>query len=368
MGFVCTVMIPKTDTQNQPQITPDKGSSENQPNQLFDFLHDNDLPPGVEIGLAEISEKDQKWDYHRSDTQTVGEIFGYNPDFERWSERMAECSTFLMFQSDGDNLRLSQSFFCHVRHCPVCQWRKSLYWKAMLHRALDNILPQYPSHRFIFLTLTVPNPPVGELRDTLRHMNKAWARLIERQEFSRVVDGWVRTTEVTRDSKRPNTHAHPHFHVILMVKSNYFTKNYIKQERWLELWQQSLRLEHWLSIGIQAVRPKPSAIENGTYMDGVRHAVAEVMKYSVKPSDMMGDGSLSAHQWFYEFCVQVKKMRFVATGGVLKNVLKNLDKITDEQMVHMTDKPPETETEQDKRQIIFRYTTTQRRYIFRGRY
>lgn len=361
-------MITKTDTQNQPSALENQGERENEPQKIFNYLYSNDLPEGVEIGLSEISEKDKKWDYHRSDTQTVGQIFGYNPDFERWSERMAECSTFLLFQSDGDALRLSQSFFCHVRHCPVCQWRKSLYWKAMLHRALDNILPEYPSHRFVFLTLTYDNCPIGDLRDTLKYMNQAWKRLIERDEFSRVVDGWVRTTEVTRDKKRPNSHAHPHFHAILMVKSNYFTKNYIKHARWLELWQEALRVEHWLSIGIQAVRPKPSAIENGTYMDGVRHAVAEVMKYSVKPSDMTGDGSLSAHQWFYEFCIQVKKMRFVATGGVLKNVLKNLDKITDEQMVHMTDTPPEPTPEQDKRQIIFRYTTTQRRYIFGGKY
>lgn len=366
---MCSCMIPKTDTQNQQQTLPNQGLCKNQLNQIFDFLHDNDLPPGVEIGLAEISEDDKKWDYHRSDTQTVGDIFGYNPDFQKWSERMAECSTFLLFKQENDAIKLTQSYFCHVRHCPVCQWRKSLYWKAMLHRALDNILPQYPSHRFIFLTLTYDNCPIGDLRDTLKHMNQSWKRLIERDDFTKVVVGWVRATEVTRDKKRPNEYAHPHFHAILMVKSNYFTKNYIKHEKWLKLWQESLRVEHWLSVGVKAVRPKQSAIENGTYMDGVRHAVAEVMKYSVKPSDMMGDMSLAAHKWFYEFCVQVKKLRFVSTGGILKDVIKNLDKITDEQMVHVNGETPTDETqEQDKRQIIFRYTTTQRRYIFKGRY
>lgn len=365
---MCTCMITKTNTQNQPFDPSTQGKREHTLKQIFDFLYDNDLPKGVEIGLSEISEKDKKWDYHRSDTQTVSEIFSYSSEFQRWHERMNDCSTFLLFKQENDAIKLSQSFFCHVRHCPVCQWRKSLYWKAMLHRALDTILPQYPSHRFIFLTLTVPNPPIHELRNTLKHMNKAWARLIERLEFSRVVDGWVRTTEVTKDKRQPNTHAHPHFHAILMVKSNYFSKNYIKQERWLELWQQSLRLDCWLSVGIQAVKPKASALASGQYMDGVRYAVAETMKYSVKPSDMMGDGSLSAHKWFYEFCTQVKKMRFVATGGVLKNVLKNIDKVTDEQMIHMTDTPPDIESEQDKRQIVFRYTTTQRRYIFKGRY
>lgn len=365
---MCTCMITKIDTQNQPSALENKGKSENAEQKIFNYLCNNDLPDGVEIGLSEISEKDKKWDYHRSDTQTVGQIFGYNPDFQKWAERMAECSTFLLFQKDGDALRLSQSFFCHVRHCPVCQWRKSLYWKAMLHKMLDVLLPQYPTHRFVFLTLTVENCAVAELRDTLKTMNKAWARFIERKEFRAVVDGWVRTTEVTRDNTHPNTHAHPHFHAILMVKASYFTHGYIRQDRWAELWKLSLRADYVPVVDVRAVRPKASAVASGEYMDAVRYAVAEVMKYSVKPSDMIGDGSLSAHEWFYEFCNQVKKLRFVATGGILKDILKNIDKITDEQMVHMTDTPPEPTPEQDKRQIIFRYTTTQRRYIFNGKY
>ena len=41
-------------------------------------------------------------------------------------------------------------------------------------------------------------------------------KLTKRKEFA-LVDGWIRTTEVTRDKERPNEYAHPHFHVILMV-------------------------------------------------------------------------------------------------------------------------------------------------------
>lgn len=35
---------------------------------------------------------------------------------------------------------------------------------------------------------------LGQLLD---HMNKSWKRLINRKEFA-LVDGWIRTTEVTR--------------------------------------------------------------------------------------------------------------------------------------------------------------------------
>ena len=73
-------------------------------------------------------------------------------------------------------------------------------------------------------------------------MNKSWHRLVKRKEFMAGVEGWIRTTEITRPkdpkdknkkNKRicpvtGNTHAHPHFHVLLMVKSSYFTRHYVK--------------------------------------------------------------------------------------------------------------------------------------------
>ena len=43
----------------------------------------------------------------------------------------------------------------------------------------------------------------------------------------------------------------------------------------------------------------------------------------------MGDGSPASHEWFYELTRQTHKLRFVATGGSLKNILKD-DDLTDE--------------------------------------
>ncbi|MER3250406.1 protein rep, partial [Salmonella enterica] len=56
-------------------------------------------------------------------------------------------------------------------------------------------------------------------------------------------------------------------------------------------------------------------------------AVAETLKYSVKPDDMAADPA-----WFLELTRQVHKRRFIATGGALKDVLK-LDQETNEDLV-----------------------------------
>ncbi|MDK6280879.1 protein rep, partial [Escherichia coli] len=94
-------------------------------------------------------------------------------------------------------LRLRDARFCRVRHCPICQWRRSLMWQARFYQSLPKIVAEYPDARWLFLTLTVRNCPITELGDTLTVMNAAFQRLKDRKEFRGVL-GWVRTTEVTR--------------------------------------------------------------------------------------------------------------------------------------------------------------------------
>ena len=73
-----------------------------------------------------------------------------------------------------------------------------------MYQTYEQIKEQYPTHRFIFLTLTVKNPHITDLRSQLDIMNKAWKKLTKRKEFG-IVDGWIRTTEVTRPKlPRPN--------------------------------------------------------------------------------------------------------------------------------------------------------------------
>ena len=40
-------------------------------------------------------------------------------------------------------------------------------------------------------------------------MNKSWQRLIKRKEFMAGVEGWVRTTEVTRPKQKRKTKKRP---------------------------------------------------------------------------------------------------------------------------------------------------------------
>lgn len=169
---------------------------------IYEHLYQIHPSDDEELPLAAISDKDSVWDKQRHRTEIVGDIYGYNAEFERYYERMADCSTFLAYGFNDDGLRLKHANFCRVRHCPVCQWRRSMLWKSNMYVAYEEIKEQYPKGRWLFLTLTIKNPPIGDLRETLKHMNKAWDRLVKRKAFYSVVDGWIRTTEVTRPKQK----------------------------------------------------------------------------------------------------------------------------------------------------------------------
>ncbi len=191
-------------------------------------------------------------------------------------------------------------------------------WQARFLKALPAIEAAHPRARWLFLTLTVRNCPITDLRATIQSMNKAWHRLVKRPEFA-AVQGWIRTTEVTRAQ---NDYAHPHFHVLLMVKPGYFAgKNYVTQQRWTELWQECARLDYTPIVDIRIVRQKP-----GSASSPLRSAVAETLKYAVKPSDMRDD-------WLIELTRQVHRLRFIASGGVLKDILRETEETEQDLML-----------------------------------
>ena len=106
--------------------------------QIFEYIYENHPPDDVDISLSTVSERDSVWDTHRNDTATVGDIYALNAQFERYSERMGDCSGYLKFGIADSGLKLKEASFCRVRYCPVCQWRKSLYWKAMMYQNMMN--------------------------------------------------------------------------------------------------------------------------------------------------------------------------------------------------------------------------------------
>jgi len=300
--------------------------------------------------LTDYSPQDRPWDIHRAQAQQVEGLY-QRTVYDQYAGRIRGCTGYLGFAWETDSagearLRLKLAHFCRVRHCPVCQWRRSLMWTARLLKALPAIEQAHPTARWIFLTLTVRNCPVRELRDTLRHMNAAWNRLRLRPEFANHVLGWVRTTEVTRGR---DNRAHPHFHCLLLMRPGYFAgKNYVRQARWAELWKEVARLDYMPIVDVRAVKN-----HRGTPGETpLKRAISETLKYAVKPQDL-----LRSREWLLELTYQVHGLKFVSTGGLLRNVIRENEE-SDEDLMLL-----EEEGQSGDPEIFFEWRRLIQRYV-----
>lgn len=303
------------------------------------------------VKLSDLSPKDKPWSIHRGQADDVRSVYQLEKEFAKYALRISKCSGLLNFgeiidEETGEvSYKLREARFCRVRHCPVCQWRRTLMWQARFHQALPSIQEANPNARWLLLTLTVRNCEIEQLGQTLDDMNTAWRKLIKRKALNPVI-GWVRTTEVTRGKDGT---AHPHFHVLLMVRSYWFSSGYVPQAQWVEMWKECAQLPYSPNVDIRAVKPKKGQDE----MAALSRAVVETLKYAVKPSDMVDNAD-----WFYEMTRQVHKRRFVATGGVLKDVLKVGEETEQDLLVQEN----EMEQEEEKR-ISFEWNGSEREYF-----
>ena len=98
-----------------------------------------------------------------------------------------------------------------------------------------------------------------------------------------------------------------------MVPPSWFKgANYVKHAKWVALWGDCLRVDYLPNVDVRTVKARAPKIGQ-TPLDAtaaaLQGAVAETLKYSTKPADMVADES-----WFLELTRQTHKRRFVAAG------------------------------------------------------
>jgi plasmid rolling circle replication initiator protein Rep len=226
-------------------------------------------------------------------------------------------------------LKLAEMYTCKDRFCPFCNWRRELKYKKLIYNFLDELHIK-KNLRYIFLTLTVPNCHINDLRVTIQHMNKSFQRMKETKRFKNSILGFLRVLEYTIEKKRKD-YIHPHFHCMLAVEPKYFTDNrYIKQIEFLEMWRKATRNNSITSVDIRIVKPKSKCVNKKGELLPYSAVIAEMCKYPLKNTDI----SKLSDKNFEKLVLQLKNIRNINAGGILKGILKKTKKIDDD-LVHI---------------------------------
>ena len=147
------------------------------------------------------------------------------------------------------------------------------------------------------------------MNDEIKHYNQSYQRLMQRKEVKQAVKGYVRKLEVTYNKERDDYH--PHFHVILAIDKHYFNnkRQYIKRDRWLELWQQSTKNPLITQVDIRRVKHTDNKKE-----------ISEIAKYSAKDSDYLQDEAV-----FDTFYKTLSGKRLIVYSGLFKDASKQYE-------------------------------------------
>jgi len=252
------------------------------------------------------------------------------------AERVYECANVLRFKKHNDRLKLYQAYFCKVRFCPMCTWRRSLKIAFNNKKVVETVNERKKVH-WLFLTLTVRNCEGNELKKTLNDMTKAWNRFTGYRQVKKSMLGYFRALEVTKnrnsDSEWFGTY-HPHFHVLICVPSSYFKKKeyYLKQSDWTTFWKKAMKLDYDPIVHVERVKPKGSLDLEGIE-DNVRKQIAEqkalleISKYPVKDTDIIeGDTVTSENvETLKIFETAFSYKRLISYGGLMKEIHKELN-------------------------------------------
>ena len=324
----------------------------------------------LEIGTGEIlsdrrpNGEEKPWKKHKINSLKLHELYkkALIKDNELITEsrikNLEECGNNLLFSvNDKNEKKFKSAYFCRLRTCPMCNWRKSLKMFGQTNKIAYKILEQNSSTRFLFVTFTVKNCSAEKLEETINLMNQGFKRLTDKNKklaitnkFKSNMLGYIRAMEVTY--KQEEDTYHPHIHCIFALKAGYFTHGYIKKSDWQYIWGECCNTEYEPIVKVQTIK------------NSTAKAVAEVAKYPVKMDEIANyQDEKKAIKALIVFTKILKGRRLITFGGVFAEARKllKLDDIETGDLVNLDD--DQKEKFEEIKKVLFMYNVKVGCYI-----
>ena len=353
--------------------------------------------------------KEQPWVPYKKMSKTLNGIYDEAIEIDPTcispsaKDALSDCSAWLLFRRyiESKVLRLDKANFCRHRLCPVCNWRKSLKMFAQMQIVSKALMEKFPTARFLFLTLTIKNCLAEELEKTIDEMNAGLKLMFNPGKNNKsgkpikaVMLGYAKAMEINYnpeefiteemfkknkdyykkiglavDDPNPSFDTyHPHFHILLMVKSEYFTgKSYLSQAKWTDIWQDCMKLDYKPMVNIQVVRPNEKQLISGATdltlkEKAMTAAISETFKYPMKPNSLKLDKYPELDKDEQQRIIKavityshaLRGRRLVTFGGEILKMRKILkqDDVENGDLIHVSDEP---EINDDFDLVLYKY-------------
>lgn len=218
------------------------------------------------------------WTKKRQNLKIIGNLEAIGE--KEKAEKIRECGTFLRVFTpfEGKKELIETANFCRQRMCMVCAWRRSKRFVATTAPVLEYIHKKAEGNeKYVFLTLTLKNVEAKGLKKAIDSLLKGWSTLTRQKAYKEAVQGAIRSLEITYN-ETDNTY-HPHIHALLLMQANYYADTYLDHDTWCKMWQKASQAPYKPSVDVRAVKDITKDM-------GVRGAVIETLKYSMKPRDL----------------------------------------------------------------------------------
>lgn len=214
-------------------------------------------------------------------------------------EVIRTCAKMVKYAVDAERTAKKQLYVetCQDRFCARCQRRKAIADAKCIMAVATGMMHLHNS-RVLFMTLTIPS--MADLKAGMAKLNEGYRRLMQYEALTNVVQGSIAKLEVTHNRKTGLFH--PHLHVMLFVRPDYFDlkkDHYIPTEKLLELWRRACQDDSITQVNIQAVKRDTNS---------VMAAVVELAKYVAKSADYTASDEVFLK--YYEALSDAKLLRY----------------------------------------------------------
>lgn len=258
-------------------------------------------------------------------------IEGKREKSEAIKQRLRECASFVTF---ADNLIVNANF-CKDKFCPVCAWRRSLKNYSINFKALNYITEKDICDNFGLLTLTIRNVKASEVKTAIENLQYSIKKLQLQTKWKKHIQGAIKSVEITYN-KKENTY-HPHVHLIIAFKKEYFVESYLTQAEFTKMWENALKSDYTPIVDIRAIKPK----KDKKGIESMAGAVAEISKYPLKISSMLE--TVTGND-FFKIYEALEHKRLLSRSGIFKKAIKELG-INEKQEILIDDLPEGAEVE-----------------------